>query len=160
MGNQIRCANPGCKKLFTPNSRVKDQQYCSQKDCQRYRKSCWQKQKLESDPDYRANQKRCQKRWTSKNHDYWQIYRGHHPQYAHNNRELQKIRDEKRKLQNLAKMDASNDNSSVKSRSYFIVPVGADLAKMDALSHEVFLIPAGYKDLAKEDLIDFPLYTS
>jgi len=57
MNNLIRCANPSCRRLFLPNPRVKNQQYCKKKACQRLRKNLWQKHKMASDADYQDNQR-------------------------------------------------------------------------------------------------------
>ena len=127
MDHMIRCANVHCRRLFVPNPRVKNQAYCARRACQRLRKSLWQKQKMATDADYQANQRDCLKRWRRENPDYWRRYRSQHPEYVQRNRLLQRERDRRRH----------------------------DLAKMDALSHKVFLIPATYRDLAKEDAMDF-----
>ena len=64
---QIRCAH--CGRLFDPNPRVKNQRYCSEKECQRVRKKLWQRHKLATDPDYKDNQKDSQKTWRENNPD-------------------------------------------------------------------------------------------
>jgi hypothetical protein len=51
-------------------------------------------------------------------------------------------------------MDASDEISLIKPGSYYLIPAKGDLAKMDALSQKVYLIPTGYTDLAKKDSID------
>jgi hypothetical protein len=48
MRGRIRCAHCSC--LFFPDPRVKNQRYCSSKECQRARKRLWQKEKLAHDP--------------------------------------------------------------------------------------------------------------
>ena len=59
------------------------------------------------------------------------------------NRLLQRERDQRRRPENLAKMDALNQESLVKAGSYYLIPGTADLAKMDTLSHKYLLIPIG-----------------
>ena len=49
-----------CGKPFAPRPQVPDQAYCSDPDCQRARKRQWQRAKLQSDPDYRDNQRAAQ----------------------------------------------------------------------------------------------------
>jgi len=139
MNHKIRCAH--CHRLFHPNPRVKNQRYCGRKVCQRARKNLWQRQKLANDPDYQANQRDCQKNWQKQHPHYWRKYRDQHPDYCERNRLLQKQRDKKRRFQNLAKMDGSETFSLVKSGSYYLVPEDRDLAKMDALTPKVLLIP-------------------
>jgi hypothetical protein len=66
---KLRCLH--CGTSFTPVPQVPNQAYCSKPDCQKKRRRQWQKNKLQSDPDYRENQSRAQKAWTDKNPDYW-----------------------------------------------------------------------------------------
>lgn len=103
MRDRIRCAHCSC--LFSPDPRVKNQRYCSKKECQRARKRLWQKEKLACDPDYKLNHRESNEQWRSSNPDYWKDYRLSHPEYTYRNRELQKIRDSRQV--DLAKMDAS-----------------------------------------------------
>ena len=56
-----RCAACGC--LFEPRRNVPQQRYCSKQACQRTRRRRWQRQKLKTDADYRANQAAAQRRW-------------------------------------------------------------------------------------------------
>ena len=53
-----RCAHCGCPLELNPRS--KNQRYCGKKECQRARKRLWQKNKMATDPDYRANQTEVQ----------------------------------------------------------------------------------------------------
>jgi hypothetical protein len=128
MSQKIRCANPGCRRLFLPDQRAKNQRYCDKKECRCFRKRQWQRQKLKEDPDYRDNQQRAQQSWIEQNRDYWQRYRDSHPGYVKRNRLLQRERDRKRH--------------------------SSHLAKMDAISPKYFLIPQAYPFLAKKDSID------
>jgi hypothetical protein len=154
MTQKIRCANPNCRRLFLPDPRVKDQRYCSKKECRRVRKRQWQCQKIKDDPEYRDNQRDAQQCWMEQNRDYWRRYRDQHPGYVKRNRLLQRERDRGRRLSRLAKMDASKDISSIKPGSYYLIPAKRDLAKMDALSLKYYVIPETYPFLAKKDPMD------
>lgn len=144
MNKKIRCANPACRCHFKPNPRIKNQEYCNRKACQRVRKKRWQRRKMKQDPDYKANQRDSQKAWQEQNQDYWKKYRRHHPNYVQSNRQLQKDRDKKRRNQALAKMDALNNESPVKAGSYYIISgKKKPLAKMDASWQKIYLIPDG-----------------
>ncbi len=136
-----KCAH--CGDPFEPNPRVKNQEYCGKKECQRERKRVWQQEKMKSDPDYKANQQDCQKRWRDKNPDYWRKYRSQHPEYVERNRLLQKERDKKRRILNLANMDSLERDPFVKPGAYYLVPAEANLANMDASAQKVVLIPTG-----------------
>lgn len=103
MSAAIQCAY--CGNLFEPNARVKNQRYCSHKECQRARKRTWQKDKLKTDPDYRANQRDCQKNWHLCHPGYYREYRSKNTLSVERNRLLQKVRDARRRPQLLAKMD-------------------------------------------------------
>lgn len=155
MSQRIRCANPNCRRIFVPDSRVKGQRYCSKKACQRLRKRQWQRQKIKNDPDYRDNQRDAQQLWLEHNRDYWRRYRAQHPGYVKRNRLLQRARDRRRgRFPELAKMDASKDISYVKPGSYYLISAKGHLAKMDPLAPKYFLIPQAYPFLAKKDSMD------
>ena len=155
MNQKIRCANPACRSLFFPNPHVKNHRFCKKKNCQRFRKRQWQRQKMKNDPDYQDDKREAQLCWVERNRDYWRRYRDQHPEYVKRNRFLQRERDRRRRLRNLAKMDASEQISLVKPGSYYLVPAKEDLAKMDISSHKYFLIPSLYPFLAKMDSMDF-----
>jgi len=135
----IRCTH--CHQFFVPNPRIKNQRYCSEKPCQRARKTLWQRQKLKTDPDYKANQKDCQKQWCENHPDYWRNWRVAHPGYTERNRIRSRL-----KSRNLAKMDASKSEHFIKSGCYFLIPEPLSpvfIAKMDASIQKVQLISVG-----------------
>ena len=129
-----------CGQDFTPIRC--NQKYCTCRSCQKSRKRKWQKEKLERDPDYNANQRDAQKRWCEKNKDYWQKYRSTHPGYKTSNLQLQRMRNTRRSgkmpqdgVGNIAKMDSK---VAELSGTYYIFPVTSCtelpelIAKMDA----------------------------
>ena len=139
-----------CSEHFVPCPRVKTQQYCSKKECQKARKRLWHKRKLLVDETYRTNQEDAKRRWRENNSDYWRRYRAAHPEYVLCNREQQRIRNRKkhkgRSLQELthqpiAKMDAIDCISAKISGKYQLIPVpGPGIAKMDALIVQISAI--------------------
>lgn len=135
MISKIRCVH--CRRLFQPNPRIKNQRFCNQRPCQRARKNLWQKQKLASDPDYRANQRECDRQWRVRNPGYWRLYRSSHPHSSKRNRLLQIRRNGKRRRL-IAKMDALKQPLSMITGTYYLVP---EIAKMDASTQKVLLIP-------------------
>ena len=95
-----------CKRGFIPHPAVRDQRYCSDPECQRARKRKWQKEKLATDSDYRANQAEAQRQWRSRNKDYWKQYRKKNPAYTERNRMGQRERNRRRRSgPEIAKMD-------------------------------------------------------
>jgi len=140
-----RCAY--CRRIFHPDPRVKEQSYCHRRSCQRARKTLWQREKMARDPDYKANHNRAQSSWLERNHGYWHRYRENHPQYRDRNRSLQKKRDQKRRLRNLAKMDALKAKKPIETGTYYLFAAHqTDLAKMDAIGQKVQIISRGYPD--------------
>lgn len=141
----FRCAC--CRQILPRNPKVKNQRYCGDKDCQRARKRKWQREKLEADPDYRANKRESQRVWQRKNPDYWQKYRQRNPASVERNRQLQGIRDgAKRRVvprDDLAKMDTLTPFFNDASAIYYISSSVGGLAKMDALPVKIIQITAG-----------------
>ena len=149
MSEKIQCAQFG--NLFEPNPRVKNQRYCGEKDCQRARKRKWQKDKLATDPDYKANQRECQIEWHARHPGYYNSYRKSHPRYCQRNTLLQGCRNAKARV--IAKMDAFKPAPFKDPGAFYLLPL---IAKMDASAQKVILIPMGYEPLkviAKEDSI-------
>jgi hypothetical protein len=140
-----------CGKYFIPDPRQKNPRYCGELPCQRARKSKWQREKIRSDPDYRANQRQCQQDWSRSHSGYWQRYRQRHPDQARRNRDLQKVRNARRNSRSpgataagvsmIAKMDASKpleiSGKTTFSGQFWLVPV---IAKMDALKVNLYTI--------------------
>ena len=146
---EISCAH--CRRLFAPNHRVKNQRYCGQKECQRARKRKWQKEKLATDPDYKANQRDCQAEWHRHHPGYYKKYRQDHPRYCQRNTVLQTCRNAKRLM--IAKMDALESAPINKPGAFYLLPL---IAKMDASAQKVLIVPMDYDPLeriAKEDSI-------
>lgn len=81
----------GCGQPFQPRPQAPKQAYCSAPECQRTRKRQWQKTKLQSDPDYRDNQRQAQRAWHEHHPDYWRQYRERHPKYAQLRPDTQRV---------------------------------------------------------------------
>ena len=131
-----------CGKPFIPKKNVAHQQYCSKTVCQSARKNQWRKQKLLTDPDYRANQYDAQKRWRDQNKGYWKGYRSSHPKYVERNRVLQRKRNHKRRGVLIAKSDELSIRNTMQSGYYRLIVAGGEaiaksdeyLVKLDVLS--------------------------
>jgi len=144
-----RCSACGC--LFAPRRNVPQQRYCSKRVCQRARRRRWQRQKLETDADYRANQAAAQRRWRERHPDYWRRYRQSRPEYAERNREQQRERNRRRRVAGtgpspppIANMDAYRAEKLLRSGTYRLIPVTASgVAKMDAYVVEMHVLSDG-----------------
>jgi hypothetical protein len=143
-----RCA--GCGELFVPRPNVPHQRYCSTPDCQRTRRRCWQREKLQADADYRANQAAAQRRWRESHPDYWRVYRARHPEYSARNRAEQRERNRRRRLAvtgpsppGIVKMDVCAVETPPVSGTYRLIPVPeAGVAKMNAYLVKMQVISA------------------
>lgn len=134
----FRCK--ACHRIHPVNPRNPSQQYCGHADCQRARKREWQRNKRNSDPDYRQNQIDAHKRWLKRNPDYWREYR-------------------KRKKSSSpppgltdAKMDGSLQNLSIVAGVYIISPIDSQNIKMDAFKAIILPITGSYNQ-TKDDII-------
>jgi hypothetical protein len=138
-----RCES--CKRRFIPHPVVRHQEYCSDPECQKARKRKWQKEKLASDSDYRANQAEAQRQWRSRNRDYWRAYRKRNPAYTEKNRIRQKERNRVRRSgSGIAKMDEVKGETVIRSGRYRLVPLcNLGIAKMDELIVELGVISGG-----------------
>ena len=134
-----------CQKRFIPHPAVRDQQYCSNRECQRARKRKWQKEKLSRDRDYRANQAEAQRQWRSRNQGYWKEYRRKNPAYTERNRIRQRERNRfGRSGSGIAKMDELKGKTVIPSGRYRLVPLcNVGIAKMDELIVELGVISRG-----------------
>ena len=143
-----RCAACGC--LFVPRRNVPHQRYCSKPACQCTRRRRWQRDKLQNDADYRANQAAAQRRWCESHPDYWRGYRQQHPDSTERNREQQRVRNRRRSIESagrsppvIAKMDEYLLEKPVVSGTYRMIPVAVPgIAKMDAYTVEIQVISA------------------
>ena len=99
-----------CGMMFEPRAQSPRQAYCADEGCQRARKRLWQRTKRKTDDDYHQNQLEAQKAWRETHPGYWRHYRDAHPEYAAENRNLQRARNERRVPgdQVIAKADASS----------------------------------------------------
>jgi len=136
MDGKIQCAAPHCRRVFDPDPRVKYQRYCGDKDCQRTRKRKWQKEKLAGDPEYKANQRDCQREWHQHHPGYYKKYRQDHPSYRQRNTLLQGYRNAKARV--IAKMDEFKPAPAKDPGAFYLLPL---IAKMDASPQKVILIP-------------------
>ena len=103
----------GCRQEKLINPKLKGNQgYCGAVACQRARKAAWQKKKMASDPQYRADQIACLARWRKKRplDQYQSQYRSEHPDYVQKNRLSQRERNRKRDM--IVKMDALRNTKS------------------------------------------------
>ena len=91
-----------CQQAFQPDRYHPQEQVCTQPACQSQPRSDYHRQKIASDPVYQQVCLESPQKWRKANPDYWRRYRQDHPEQVERNRRKQRLRDEKRRLVNLA----------------------------------------------------------
>ncbi len=138
-----RCEH--CGERFIPRPNVACQRYCSKADCQKARRTKWRKRKLQTDQDYRDNQRDAQRRWRDNHPEYWREYRASHPGYVERNRGLQRERNHRRRGGVIAKRDESTFRNSMRSGFYRLIPAKEDtIAKRDEYLVKLDILPGAY----------------
>ena len=146
---EIPCVH--CGTFFIPRNR--DQNYCTEADCQRARKAAWQRYKMKTDVDYRTQQQLSNEKWVNKAPGYWTRYRQRNPDKAERNRALQHIRNRRNRQSDqdpagpvIAKMDARKSYDFDLLGQFYLVPV---IAKMDVSKVNIYIISKGYRRLQR-----------
>ncbi len=147
--DEIPCVH--CGKFFIPRNR--NQNYCTEADCQRARKAAWQRYKMKTDVDYRFQQQLSNEKWINKTPGYWTRYRQRNPDKAERNRALQHIRNRRNRQTDqvspcpvIAKMDARKSYDFDLLGQFYLVPV---IAKMDVSKVNIYIISKGYHRLQR-----------
>jgi hypothetical protein len=96
-----------CEQVFQPSKFQPGQSVCSGSDCQRRRRSENRHRKIASDPEYRQVCQDSSRKWRARNPEYWRRRRESNPAIVERNRQQQQVRDQKRRLRDLA-----NNNSA------------------------------------------------
>src|SRR5580765_5178485 len=98
-----------CERIFQPSKYQLGQSVCSERECQRRRRADYHRQKIAADPEYRLVCRDSPQKWRSRNPDYWRRYREEHPEAVERNRQRQHVRDQKRRLRDLANNNSAFD---------------------------------------------------
>lgn len=132
-----------CRNSFRPRSQNPNQHYCSAPACQRERRREWQRQRLQTDPDYRDNQARAQANWRARHPNYWRQYRATHPAYLDRKRLMQRQRNICCRATPIANMDASQLDGPLASGFYVLRRVvGTSIAKKNAYVVRIEVVSA------------------
>lgn len=113
--NDRRCRY--CRQAFQPNRYHPQQQVCTHPVCRSQHRSDYHRQKIASDPVYRQVCLESPQKWRRAHPAYWTKYRQDHPEQVEQNRRKQRLRDQKRRLANLA-----NNNLAISQAGSFQPP--------------------------------------
>jgi len=121
------------RSLYHPNQNV-----CCLEACQRQRCRDYQRQKRQTDADYRETCRESQKKWRAAHPGYQKAYWHNHEHAAEQNRQRQRERDRQRRVQNLVKNNLALDLKRSTTGVWLVGPGVSDLVKNNlAASHIV-----------------------
>ena len=128
-----------CQQSFQPSKYRPDQTFCSRADCQRRRRAEYHRRKIETDPVYAEVVNDSRKKWRDSHPDYQRAYRQSHEAAAERNRQLQRQRDGKRRLQSLVKNNLALDLKRSTAGVWLIGPAARNLDRNNLASCQVLI---------------------
>jgi hypothetical protein len=137
---QRRCRY--CERVFQPSKFQPGQSVCSDSDCQRRRRSDAHRRKIASDPEYRQVCQDSSHKWRTRNPEYWRRRRESNPAIVERNRQQQRLRDQRRKLRDLANNNSAFDLKRSRAQVW-LVGVGLEhLANNNPALAQVWVLEA------------------
>jgi hypothetical protein len=128
-----------CQELF-PLSRFRPfQLVCGRSDCQRRRQRDYHHRKIKTDPVYAEVVRDSRRKWRQAHPDYQKNYWQTHPQAAQRNRQGQRQRDQKRRVQNLVKNNSALDLKRSPAQVWLVGRAALDLVKNNLASSNLFI---------------------
>ena len=131
------CRYCGCS--FQPSRFRPDQAVCSQTDCQNRRRADYHREKIRCDPVYRQVVRDSQKKWRDEHPSYTKDYRDSHPEVVEGNRKSQVRRDQRDRIQNLAKNNLAFDLKRSLAEVWLVGAEAKALAKNNLASGQLFI---------------------
>jgi len=136
--NDRRCRY--CQQVFEPVPYHPQQRVCSQPDCQRQRRRDYHRRRIASDPVYRQVCLESPGKWREAHPGYWKQYRRDHPQQMKRNRQLQQLRDQKRRVRNLANNNLAIDLKRSAAEVWLVGPAVDDLANNNLAASQLLIL--------------------
>jgi hypothetical protein len=131
-----------CQKGFQPSKFQPRQQVCGTPECQRQRRSDYHREKIAADPLYREVCRDSPRKWRTRNPEYWRRRRESHPAVVERNRQQQKLRDQRRKLRDLANNISALDLKHSAAQIWLVGAGAAQLANNNSAPAQVWVIEA------------------
>lgn len=121
---------------------------CSRLDCQRQRRRDYHRRKVETDPEYAQAVSDSRKKWRDAHPGYQKSYWQTHPEAARRNRQGQRLRDQKRRVQKLVKNNLALDLKRSPAQVWLVGPATHDLGKNNlATSHLLIFQPLEFRPM-------------
>jgi hypothetical protein len=128
-----------CQQSFQPSKYRPEQSVCSQPDCQRRRRNDYHRHKIATDPEYAQVVCDSRKKWRADHPDYQKKYWQTHADAAERNRQQQRQRDRKQRVENLVKNNSALDLKSSAAEVWLVGPGMKDLVKNNLASCQLFI---------------------
>jgi len=103
----------------------------------------YQRNKLQTDPEYAQVVRDSRKKWRDAHPDYQKDYRQSHPDAAARNREQQHLRDQKRQVGHLVKNTLVLDLKRSAAEVWLVGPAARDLDKNILVSSKFLILQTG-----------------
>ncbi len=138
-----------CQQVFQPSPYHPQQAVCSQVSCQRCRRRAYHRRKVRSDLLYAQVVRDSRKKWRDAHPGYQKQYWQTYPQAAERNRQRQRRRDQRHRLQRLVKNNLALDLKRSPAEVWLLGPAADDLVKNNlATSQLLILQPVGFPPAA------------
>jgi hypothetical protein len=135
-----RC--PYCHASFLPSVYRPQQAVCGQPACQRRRRTDYHRKKLATDPEYRQVVRDSQKQWWDEHPDYQKQRRQQNPKLVASNRERQRQRDQKRRVERLVRNNLALDLKQSAAEVWLLGPKVRELDRNNLASAQVLILPS------------------
>ena len=112
---------------------------CIQADCQSRRRADYHREKIRCDVLYRQVVRDSQKKWRDEHPSYSRDYRASHPESVERNRKSQVRRDQRGRIQNLAKNNLAFDLKRSLAEVWLVGAEAKALAKNNLASGQLFI---------------------
>ena len=128
-----------CQQSFEPSKFRPQQNVGSRPECQRRRRAEYHRGRIAADPVYAQIVGDSRQKWRESHPGYQKTYRQNHPSAAERNRELQRQRDARRRVQFLVKNNLALDLKHCAAEAWLVGPAVADLAKNNLAPCQMFI---------------------
>ena len=128
-----------CQQVFQPSPFRPRQFVCSQPQCQRRRRTDYHRHKIRSDPLYAQVVRDSRKKWRDAHPGYQKRYWQTNPEAAERNRQGQRRRDAKRRVQHLVRNNLALDLKRSPAQLWLVGPLVHDLVKNNVAPSDLLI---------------------
>jgi hypothetical protein len=112
---------------------------CGKPACQRQRRADYHRKKRATDSLYRQVVRDSQRQWWDEHPDYQKQRRQRHPEVVAANRQRQRRRDQKRRIERLVRNNLALDLKASAAGIWLLTPQGSDLDRNNLASAQVLI---------------------